>query len=72
MGEEEVKMIDECFQNEILPYNILKYPKSEEKEINLSLVSKITEINNLVTNNSDLIERSGVKFIYKDSEDYTP
>ena len=55
-------MMNELIQNEIAAYNIMQYPKSEEKEVNLAFSKKINQTDNLNINHHDLVFRSGVKF----------
>ena len=36
LKEEEIEMVNKLIQNDIAPYNIMQYPKAEEKEVNLA------------------------------------
>ena len=51
---------------------ILKYPKSEDKEVNQTFKNKVREIINLSDNNNDLVYRSGVKFEFSEDGNYNP
>ena len=62
--------MNEFMQNDLAKYNIMQYPKSEDKEFNLTFANKITEVDNLNSNNHDLVHRSGVKFEYKRDGNY--
>ena len=54
----------------LLDYEILKYPKSEEKEVNLAFKEVVEEVDNVNTNDNDLVLRSGVKFYFSETENY--
>ena len=62
LDEKEIRKMNEFMQNDLAKYNIMQYPKSEDKEFNLIFANKITEVDNLNSNNHDLVNRSGVKF----------
>lgn len=70
LDEDAIELMNRCMQDELVSYNIMRYPKSEEKEVNLTFSNKITEIDNLNSNNHDLIHRSGIIFQYKESGNY--
>ena len=48
----------------MLDYEILKYPKSEDKEINQAFKKIVKEIDNFHSNEIDLVYQSEVKFEY--------
>ena len=54
----------------MLNYVILKYPKSEDKEVNQTFKNEVREVNNLSDNNNDLVYRSGIKFEYREDQNY--
>ena len=47
---------------EVVDYEILKYPKSEDKEINLAFKKAIVEVDNLANIENDLLYRTNTKF----------
>ena len=49
---------------------LLKYPQSEEAEVNLTLANTITEVDNFGSNQNDLVYRSQVQFAYSQNGDY--
>ena len=64
LSASEIKCMSECFQNDIAPYLIYKYPKSEETEVNLRLEDLVRKVDNYDDNNNDFIFMSGIKFEY--------
>ena len=42
----EIKVVNEILKEELLPYYIIKYPNSEEKEISLTFSKEINERDN--------------------------
>ena len=66
----DIEHMNQCLQNEIIPYMIYKYPKSEDTEINLRLSNLIRNINNYESIDNDLVLRSGVRFEYCESGEY--
>ena len=62
MNADEVEAINGFFEKDVLNYIILRYPKSEDKEVNQTFKNMISEVHNLTDNNNDLVFRSGVKF----------
>ena len=69
-GGEHVQLIDDFVKDVLLDYEILKYPKSEEKEVNLAFKEVVEEVDNVNTNDNDLVLRSGVKFYFSETENY--
>ena len=59
--------MSECFQNEIAPYLIYKYPKSEETEINLRFSNLIRKVDNYDDNDNDFVFKSGMQFKYSEN-----
>ena len=49
---------------------LLKYPKSEEKEINQLLANTISSVDNFDSNSNDLIYQSGIKFEFSHDKNY--
>ena len=70
MSQGEVKAINKFLEKEVLSYIILKFPKSEDKEVNQTFKKIVIEENNLADNKNDLVYRSKVKFEYKEDENY--
>ena len=70
MTEEEVKEINNFLGGDVLNFVILKYPKSEDKEVNQTFQNKVREIINLSDNSNDLVYRSGVKFEFRQDANY--
>ena len=62
--------INKFFEGDVLNYIILKYPKSEDKEVNQTFKNKVVEVNNLSHNSNDLVHRSGVKFQFREDGNY--
>ena len=61
LDEDEIKKVNEFMQHDLAKYYIMQYPKSEDKEFNQTFASKISEIDNLNSNNHDLVYRSKAK-----------
>ena len=70
MDAEGVRLLNNFIKHQILDYAILKFPKSEDKEINQSFKKAIREVDSLSNNNNDLVFRSGVKFTYHEDGNY--
>ena len=70
LGTEHVRMINEFLKGEVLDYLILKYPKSEEKEINQNFKKVLKPVDNLSSNENDLVFRSGVSFRFSQDANY--
>ena len=65
MNAKEVEAINKFLENDVLNFVILKYPKSEDKEVNQTFKSKVKEVSNLSDNTNDLVYRSTIKFEYQ-------
>ena len=63
-------LINLCLKNKLIPYFCLKYPESEESEVNLSFSKKVIEVDNLANNENDLLWKSGVSFRLSDYKEY--
>ena len=59
-------------KGELLDYLVMKYPKSEDKEINLGLKGIVEEVDRMAKNQKDLLLQSQVPFHYKEGQDYNP
>ena len=70
MNAEHLQAINEFIKNEVLNYVILKYPKSEDKEINQNFSRMVKQVDNLASNENDLVSRSGVNFQYASEGNY--
>ena len=70
MNADEVEAINGFFEKDVLNYIILRYPKSEDKEVNQTFKNLISEVHNLADNSNDLVFRSGVKFHFRDDGNY--
>ena len=70
MGSKEVEAINKFIAKDVLNFVILKYPKSEDKEVNQTFKNKVREVHNLSDNTNDLVYRSGIKFEYEQDGDY--
>ena len=70
MNADEVKAVNSFFEGEALNYIILKYPKSEDKEVNQTFKNIVSEVINLDDNDNDLVFRSGVKFHFREDGNY--
>ena len=70
MHPDEVEAINAFFQKDVLDYIILKYPKSEDKEVNQAFKNLVSEVINLTDNANDLVHRSGVKFRFREDGNY--
>lgn len=70
LGTEHVRMINEFVKEEVLEYLILKYPKSEEKEVNQNFKRVLKPVDNLSSNENDLVFRSGVGFKHSPDANY--
>ena len=57
-------------KKDLAAYAIMQYPKSQDKEFNQVFSNKITETDNLNSNNHDLVFRSKVKFEFRDDGNY--
>ena len=68
--EAELEFINRSLRDDQLPYLLLKYPQSEEAEVNMSLSKMITEVDNFNDNNNDFLWRSGIKFTYDEDRNY--
>ena len=55
MNTDEVEASNGFFKNDVLDYIILRYPKSEDKEVNQTFKNMISEVHNLADNNNDLV-----------------
>ena len=57
----------------ILEFVLLKYPQTEQRDVNKRLKEALSElqVNNLQNDDYDLIEASKVKFSFKEDGDYT-
>ena len=70
LSVEEIKYMSKCFQEEIAPYLIYKYPKSENVEINFRFCNLIRKVDNYEDNENDLVYKTGMKFKYSENEEY--
>ena len=70
MNAEHLQAINEFIKSEVLNYVILKYPKSEDKEINQNFSRVVKQVDNLASNENDLVSRSGVNFQYASDGKY--
>lgn len=70
LSAEEIEHINECLKSELLPYFCIKYPMSEELEVNLELTNKIVEVNSIGDNCNDLVFKSGIKFEFREDGNY--
>ena len=66
-GKTEIELINEILKEKIIPNLISRYPKSEDAEVNLKLSGLIRTVDNSENNENDLVARSKVKFVYKES-----
>ena len=57
--------------NKVMKSMIYTYPKSESAEINLRLANHIWKVDNLDSDENDLISKSGVKFEFAEDGDYS-
>ena len=62
LAPEDFEFLNKFLEKELLPYLLLKYPLSEEKETSRGFAGKIVEVDNKLSNENDLIFRSKVKF----------
>ena len=62
----DIKFIEECLKEEIIPYLLWKYPKSEDSETNLKFARLIRKVDNFDDNRNNLVHKSKVKFSYND------
>ena len=67
----DMKLINEHLAKNLLPYYLLRYPQSENKEVNLSLAKEVETINTIDSNENNLIIKSKISFKYKESGDYS-
>ena len=65
MGPEDFEFLNKFLEKELLPYILLKYPLSEEKEKSQGFADKIVEVDNKYSNENDLVFKSQVKFAWK-------
>ena len=70
LATSDIKCMSECFQNEIAPYLIYQYPKSEEMEINLTFSNLIRKVDKYDDNDNDFVFMSGIKFEYSETGEY--
>lgn len=47
---DEIYHMDNCLKKELIPYFLIKYPISEEAQINIQFESKIVEIDSIDDN----------------------
>lgn len=66
-----MKLINEHLAKNLLPYYLLRYPQSENKEVNLSLAKEIETINTMDSNENNLIIKSNINFKYRENGDYS-
>ena len=55
---EDFNFINSYLKKELLPYFLLKYPLSEEKNTSLGFADKVIEVDNKYNNENDLIFKS--------------
>ena len=70
MSAEQIRQMSEFMDDEVINYLIEKYPKSEEKEYNLTFANKIKLVENLENNENDLVFRSKVEFEFNERGNY--
>ena len=70
LSHQDFSFINKLLAGKLLPYFLKKYPLSQESQTNLSFSKKVTDINNKLENENDLIYRSNVKFEWRENENY--
>lgn len=58
--KETIHLINDVLKTKLLPYCLLKYPQSEEAQVNLSLNDRIKKIDDFQNNQIDLIYKSEI------------
>lgn len=68
----DFKLINEHLKDELLPYFLLRYPQSNNKEVNLNLNKLISQTDAIETNENDLFMKSGIQFNFREDGQYNP
>ena len=62
--------MDICFKEELIPYFLMKYPMSQDSEVNQEFASKIVEVDSALDNDTDLVFKSKISFDFKQDGNY--
>lgn len=62
MSKSDIQLINKTFRDTIFPYIKIKYPQSEDAEVNLALNKRVTRIDDFQNNRNDLFYKSEIQF----------